>query len=224
MSNLVSEKQAGLRLALRNMGMLESAYWASWMAFDAVITLLTALLLVLFGECACLCAFAHHASTAYRDTCSLTCIRRSVTIYSKYMLLLPPMHGCATLSTSAGMALQFNYFLRNDFGLLLMLFWLFGLAMTSYSYVLSVLVKKAQAAVYLGFSVFIVGWVFQTVIFVARLPYRADTYYSETNIWGRVFFWVFALFPWNPLTKGIMDFNEATLAATDPGTGVRIKG
>jgi hypothetical protein len=49
MSNLVSEKQAGLRLALRNMGMLESAYWASWMAFDAVISLLTALLLVLFG-------------------------------------------------------------------------------------------------------------------------------------------------------------------------------
>jgi hypothetical protein len=53
MSNLVGEKQAGLRLALRNMGMLDSAYWASWMAFDAVITLLTALLLVLFGESAC---------------------------------------------------------------------------------------------------------------------------------------------------------------------------
>ncbi|KAF6264706.1 hypothetical protein COO60DRAFT_16234 [Scenedesmus sp. NREL 46B-D3] len=164
MSNLVAEKQAGLRLALRNMGMLESAYWASWMAFDAVVTLLTALLLVLFG-----------------------------------------------------MALQFNYFLKNDFGLLLMLFWLFGLAMTSYSYTLSVLVKKSQAAVYLGFSVFIVGWIFQTVIFVARLPYRADLYYSETNVWGRVFFWVFSLFPWNPLTKGIMDFNEATLAPKDPG-------
>lgn len=115
------------------------------------------------------------------------------------------------------MALQFGYFIKNDFGLLLMLFWLFGLAMTSYSYVLSVMVKKSQAAVYLGFAVFIVGWVFQTVIFVARLPYRADTYYSETNVWGRVFFWVFALFPWNPLTKGILDFNEATLAATDPG-------
>jgi hypothetical protein len=50
MSNLVSEKQAGLRLALCNMGMLDSAYWASWMAFDAVVTLITALLLVLFGE------------------------------------------------------------------------------------------------------------------------------------------------------------------------------
>eukprot|EP00882_Tetradesmus_deserticola_P015418 GHRQ01016428.1.p1 GENE.GHRQ01016428.1~~GHRQ01016428.1.p1 ORF type:complete len:211 (+),score=89.67 GHRQ01016428.1:306-938(+) len=164
MSNLVSEKQVGLRLALRNAGMLEGAYWASWMAFDAVITLLTALLLVLFG-----------------------------------------------------MALQFNYFLKNDFGLLLMLFWLFGLAMTSFSYTLSVLVKKSQAAVYLGFSVFIVGWIFQSVIFVAQLPYRADTYYSETNVYGRVFFWVFSLFPWNPLTKGIVDFNEATLAPSDPG-------
>jgi hypothetical protein len=139
----------------------------------------------------------------------------------RVLLLLPLcVPRCASPPTPAGMALQFSYFLRNDFGLLLMLFWLFGLAMTSYSYVLSVMVKKSQAAVYLGFSVFIVGWIFQTVIFVARLPYRADTYYSETNIWGRVFFWVFALFPWNPLTKGIMDFNEATLAATDPGACV----
>jgi hypothetical protein len=42
------------------------------------------------------------------------------------------------------MILQFNYFLKNDFGLLLMLFWLFGLAMTSFSYFLSTLVKKTQ--------------------------------------------------------------------------------
>jgi hypothetical protein len=50
-----------------------------------------------------------------------------------------------------------------------------------------------------------------------RLPYTPATYYSSTNKWGRVFFWVFALYPWNPLTKGILDLNEATLAPTDPG-------
>jgi len=42
------------------------------------------------------------------------------------------------------MLLQFNYFLKNSFGLLLMLFWLFSMAMTSFSYMLSVLVKKPQ--------------------------------------------------------------------------------
>jgi hypothetical protein len=68
MSNLVSEKQAGLRLALRNMGMLEGAYWSSWMAFDALITLLTALLLVLFGE-AC-SAVAHVQPVSWWCFCS----------------------------------------------------------------------------------------------------------------------------------------------------------
>lgn len=131
------------------------------------------------------------------------------------MLLLP----CATAGCPAGIILQFDYFKKNDFGLLLLLFWLFGLAMTSFSYLLSVFVRQAQAAVYLGFSVFIVGWIFQTVIFLAHLPYSPEYYYSTTNRWGRVFFWVFNLFPWNPLTKGIMDLNEATLAHTDPGGG-----
>eukprot|EP00878_Enallax_costatus_P039861 GHUV01045787.1.p1 GENE.GHUV01045787.1~~GHUV01045787.1.p1 ORF type:complete len:620 (+),score=148.94 GHUV01045787.1:439-2298(+) len=164
MGNLMSEKDSKLRLALRNMGMLDSSYWVSWMMFDAGITFITALLLVLFG-----------------------------------------------------MVLQFNYFLKNDFGLLLLLFWLFSLAMSSYGYLLSVFVSKTQGAVYLGFTVFIVGWVFQTVQFIGQLPYFSSFYYSTTNRWGKVFFWIFNLFPWNPLTKGIMDFNEATLAAVDPG-------
>lgn len=42
------------------------------------------------------------------------------------------------------MLLRFNYFLHNDFSLLLMLFWLFSMALTSFSYCLSVLVKKPQ--------------------------------------------------------------------------------
>jgi hypothetical protein len=57
----------------------------------------------------------------------------------------------------------------------------------------------------------------QTIQFLVKLPYTPSTYYSDTNIWGQVFFWVFAFFPWNPLTKGILDLNEATLASTDPG-------
>jgi len=40
--------------------------------------------------------------------------------------------------------------------------------------------------VYLGFSVFIVGWIFQTVIFIAQLPYSSDYYYSKTNRWAWV--------------------------------------
>lgn len=50
MGNLVSERDLKLRLALKNMGMLDSSYWVSWMMFDAVITFVTALLLVIFGK------------------------------------------------------------------------------------------------------------------------------------------------------------------------------
>jgi len=67
----------------------------------------------------------------------------------------------------------------------------------------------------------------QTVQFLVKLPYTPSTYYSTTNKWGRVFFWVFSLYPWNPLTKGILDLNQATMAPTDPGgatTGLRGEG
>lgn len=99
---------------------------------------------------------------------------------------LQPSHSmCALLLLLllrlSGMVLQFNYFLKNDFGLLLLLFWLFSLAMTSYGYLLTVFVSKTQGAVYLGFTVFIVGWVFQTVQFIGNLPYHPAFYYSTTN-------------------------------------------
>jgi len=48
----------------------------------------------------------------------------------------PPPH------TPAGLILQFDYFLNNGFGVLLMLFWLFAMAMTSFSYFFSCFVKK----------------------------------------------------------------------------------
>lgn len=50
MSNLVLEKELGLRQALRNMGMRDSSYWVSWALFDVIFSFLIALLLVIFGE------------------------------------------------------------------------------------------------------------------------------------------------------------------------------
>lgn len=70
---------------------------------------------------------------------------------------------------------------------------------------------------YLGFVVFIVGWIFQTTQIGAQLPYAPQYYYSKSNKYGRVFFWVFNLFPWNPLTKGIIDLGAATASASAPG-------
>lgn len=53
--------------------------------------------------------------------------------------------------------MQFRFFLRNDFGLLLLLFWLFTLALSSFSYFLSVFMSRGQSATYTGFAVFLVS-------------------------------------------------------------------
>jgi hypothetical protein len=49
-SGLVGEAESGLRLALRTMGMRDSSYWTSWMAFDGLMAFFTALLLTVSGN------------------------------------------------------------------------------------------------------------------------------------------------------------------------------
>lgn len=48
-SALVTEKELKLRQAMSIMGLYESAYWLSWLTWEAFVTLLSALLTVLFG-------------------------------------------------------------------------------------------------------------------------------------------------------------------------------
>jgi hypothetical protein len=58
----------------------------------------------------------------------------------------------------AGNILQFRFFLRNDAGLLVALFWLFACALSSFAYFVSVFLAKQQSAVYTGFVVFLVSY------------------------------------------------------------------
>uniref|UniRef100_A0A8R7RD17 ABC transporter domain-containing protein n=1 Tax=Triticum urartu TaxID=4572 RepID=A0A8R7RD17_TRIUA len=48
-SALVTEKELKLRQAMSIMGLYESAYWLSWLTWEALLTLLSALFTVLFG-------------------------------------------------------------------------------------------------------------------------------------------------------------------------------
>jgi hypothetical protein len=48
------------------------------------------------------------------------------------------------------------------------------------------------------------------------MPYSPTIYYTSNNM-GRVFFWIFALFPWNPLTKGVLDMSAAASSTTQQG-------
>ncbi|GLU12340.1 hypothetical protein SLE2022_290260 [Rubroshorea leprosula] len=46
---LVLEKELKLRQAMTMMGLFDSAYWLSWLAWEGIITLISSLLIVLFG-------------------------------------------------------------------------------------------------------------------------------------------------------------------------------
>ncbi|CAL5374702.1 unnamed protein product [Camellia sinensis] len=48
-SNLITEKELKLRQAMTMMGLYDTAYWFSWLTWEGIITLLSALLTVLFG-------------------------------------------------------------------------------------------------------------------------------------------------------------------------------
>ncbi|KIZ04840.1 hypothetical protein MNEG_3122 [Monoraphidium neglectum] len=49
MAQLVSEKDSGLRQAMRTMGLMESSYWGSWVVFDLAFGVLLALVIVFSG-------------------------------------------------------------------------------------------------------------------------------------------------------------------------------
>ncbi|XAR50078.1 Sulfate-transporting ATPase [Bertholletia excelsa] len=48
-SSLITEKELKLRQAMAMMGLYDTAYWLSWLTWEGIITLLSALLTVLFG-------------------------------------------------------------------------------------------------------------------------------------------------------------------------------
>lgn len=69
-----------------------------------------------------------------------------------------------------------------------------------------------QIAVYLGFVVFIIGWVMQTVV-AFGVPY-SPSYYNVAN---GALSGIFDVLPWNLLAKGFGDLGAATISDGYPG-------
>ncbi|PNW72975.1 hypothetical protein CHLRE_14g613950v5 [Chlamydomonas reinhardtii] len=110
-----------------------------------------------------------------------------------------------------GLILQFDLFLHNNYGLLFFLFFLFQLAMSSLALLLAAFIRRTQVAVYLGFTIFIVGWIMQTVVLFG-VPYTPDYYKTA----GSAVTIIFSLLPWDLLAKGFQDLGAATVG-TNPG-------
>lgn len=59
------------------------------------------------------------------------------------------------------------------------------------------------------------GWVCQALAALG-VPYAPNMLYTPNGM-GKVFFWIFVLFPWNPLTKGVLDMSAAANSSLHPG-------
>lgn len=113
-----------------------------------------------------------------------------------------------------GLILQFDLFLKNNYGLLFFLFFLFQLAMSSIALMASTFMQRTQTAVYLGFLIFIIGWIMQTVV-IFGVPYTPD--YWTTSPLSILITVIFSAFPWDLLMKGFTDLGSATVNSDSPG-------
>ena len=87
---------------------------------------------------------------------------------------------CCCMAT--GYAMGFNYFQSSDPTLVFFMFWLFGMAMTAFSFCASTATKNERIAVVLGFMIFIVGTFFQLVV-AAGTVYFYDPEVSPVYRW-----------------------------------------
>jgi len=66
--------------------------------------------------------------------------------------------------------------------------------------------------VYIGFSIFLLGWIMQTVV-IFGVPYTPSFYWSLNSIVTIIF----SAFPWCTLAKGVQDLSSAAVTTSSPG-------
>ena len=66
----------------------------------------------------------------------------------------------------------------------------------------------------MGFAIFIVGWIFNTVVGGFGFPFSANVFYGNN---GELYYALFLLLPWNPFSKGMRDLGRATPTPDSPG-------
>ena len=71
---------------------------------------------------------------------------------------------------------------------------------------------SSQIGVYIGFAIFLLGWIMQTVV-IFGVPYT-PSYYTSLNSAITV---IFSMFPWCTLAKGVQDLSSATVSSSSPG-------
>lgn len=111
-----------------------------------------------------------------------------------------------------GMMFQFDFFLKNSFAVVFLLFFLFQFNMIGLAFFLSAFISKSSSANTVGFFVFIVGFVTQLST-SGGFPYASRFSTTLRAIWS--------LFPPNPFSQGLNLLAGATSTPQDPGISWR---
>ncbi|KAG0229733.1 ATP-binding cassette sub- A member 1 [Actinomortierella wolfii] len=112
LNQLVGEKELHLRHSMQMMGLKTLVYWLSWWISNAVLVVISAIVLSGFG-----------------------------------------------------VAFGFDAFKNSHFGVLLISFILFGLAMVTMAFWLTTMVKASRTAILIGIFLFIIGLLFESMVF-----------------------------------------------------------
>ncbi|KAG7535104.1 ABC transporter-like [Arabidopsis thaliana x Arabidopsis arenosa] len=107
-----------------------------------------------------------------------------------------------------GMMFQFDFFLKNSFVLVFLLFFLFQFNMIGLAFALSSIISKSSSATTVGFLVFLVGFITQ-IVTATGFPYSSSYSVGSRVIWS--------LFPPNTFSAGLQLLLEATSSPGDPG-------
>jgi ABC-type Na+ transport system ATPase subunit NatA len=130
----------------------------------------------------------------------------------------------ALLICAFGNAFPFDLFRRNQFSVVFIHFWLFEGSLTALGYFLSTFLGKANGSTFVGFTIFLFGFIFQLVVTLGGVPFTTAygiEAYGRVSGYGqyRPLQVIFSLFPPTVFAKGISDLGIAT--ASDSLSGIK---
>ncbi|AEE78323.1 ABC transporter A family member 2 [Arabidopsis thaliana] len=114
----------------------------------------------------------------------------------------------ALLTVLFGMMFQFDFFLKNSFPVVFLLFMLFQFNLIGLAFMLSAFISKSTSATTVGFFVFLVG-------FVTQLATSSGFPYAKK--YSRMIRALWSLFPPNTFSQGLKLLADATSTPQDPG-------
>ncbi len=99
---------------------------------------------------------------------------------------------CGLLLIVSGLIFQFDFFLKTEFPVYFILFWLFGLSMVTFVFFVSNFVSKARTATILGFAMFLIGSLVQSFV--------STIFKDSVNLGIRI---LFIIQPWALFSQGM---------------------